>query len=86
MKNTLKDLWYNYFSEDCGKMNSDEERNLSKLLSELDEALHATLTDEQLKLLKKVNGVLDNLNSIFTLKAFMKGVCFASKYMLEALE
>ncbi|MCH5183901.1 MAG: hypothetical protein J1E00_06975 [Oscillospiraceae bacterium] len=80
----LEKLWFTDWS--LRSTQWTEEANL--LLDELEEKekdLFANLTEEQQEALESYKIDLNNLRTLFEKDAFMKGVRFATAYMIEAL-
>ena len=85
MKNTLERLWNNYLSDECAKMNTEEERLLTKASAELHQKVSALLNQEQEAAMRSYVDTLCNLDAIFAKKAFFRGCEFAVSFLLEAM-
>ena len=85
MKNTLERLWNNYLSDECAKMNTEEERLLTKASAELHQKASALLNQEQEAAMRSYVDTLCNLDAIFAKKAFFRGCEFAVSFLLEAM-
>lgn len=85
MYNTLDGLWSDYILDDCGKMETQEEKDLAKKLVAHSDALRAALSEEQKDLLEKILDCLSAIDLLFAQKAFVSGIRFATAYLWEAL-
>ena len=81
MKKVLKELWYNYLMEECGRISTEEKKAMA-FLAEADEQLLATMNDEQKRLLEKSQNCLNDVYAISIEKAFEKGLSFSLEYLL----
>lgn len=84
MKKELDNLWYSYLMESVLKK-SDKENQLIKQFSTDENALVKTLNDEQKLLFDKYDKSLSSLNGLTEKMAFIKGVKFTVRFLLEAL-
>lgn len=84
MKDTLERLWDEYLSDECAKIDTDEERKLTKNTVELHEIANAMLNQEQKDAVEKYVDSLCDVEAIFVKKAFIKGCEFAVSFLLEA--
>ena len=84
MKKTLEDLWYSYFMENAWE-ESDEKKAILSKLAEKESALQLLLTAEQKNQYEDCEKLLLELYSLSERDAFVKGACFATKFLLEAL-
>ncbi len=84
MKKTLERLWYDYLSDECGKFDTEEEKELLSILIEKHEAVNKELTKEQIKLVEKYADALSKVNVSFAKKAFIKGCEFATSFLIES--
>ena len=84
MKRILEDLWYSYQMENAVKFGK-EEKEMAKKISIAEEALHRSLNDEQKAALKVYENCLDEISNVCEKNAFVKGVCFAVGFLMEAL-
>ena len=84
MKETLERLWNEYFSEECAVIETEEERLLSRRVSESREVANATLTAEQCATVQQFIDALYEMQSAFVKKAFFKGCEFALSFIVEA--
>ena len=85
MYNTLDALWSDYLLDDCGKMETREEKDLAQKLVTYSDSLRAALSEEQKALLEKFVDCLSDIHLLFAVKAFKKGIRFATSYLWEAL-
>ena len=85
MYNTLKTLWFDYFSDTCAKLDTPEEHALAARLSSLSDTLKDALSSEQKALLESYTICSDDLQAIHVEKAFIKGVHVTTSFLLEAL-
>jgi len=83
MTSMLEMLWNDYFSDDCAKINTDEERKLTKIAMELHEKANATLNEEEKNAVEKYVDALQDLEALFIKKAFIKGCKFAVSFLME---
>lgn len=81
MKEILKKLWYDYLADECGRMETEEEKRIAAELLMADEELCATLSEEQKKLFEKTQKLLDDTYAAFSEKAFEKGIVFSFEYL-----
>ena len=65
---------------------SVEEASITPDLESLDQALNESLNEEQKELLHKYYDLLSELNIILEREAFIKGIKFATEYMIEAVD
>ena len=83
MKKTLEKLWNEYLLDECAKIDTDEERNLTRKTAELHEKANALLNKEQKDAVEKYVDALCDIESLFVKKAFFKGCEFAVSFLLE---
>ena len=83
MKKTLKKLWNEYISDECSKINTDEEQMLMRKTVELHEKVKTLLNKEQEDAVEKYTDALCDVESLFVKKAFFKGYEFAVSFLLE---
>ena len=84
MKETLEKLWNEYLLDECAKIDTVEERNLTKKTVKLHEKVNALLNDEQEEAVEKYADALCDLEALFVKKAFLKGCEFTASFLLEA--
>lgn len=84
MRTTLQCLWYSYQMEKPVERNEEKEELLSRLRTN-EEKLRTDLNEVQKDALKNYEDCLDTISSISAKEAFIKGVCFATNYLIEAL-
>ena len=82
MKNIFKKLWYDYLVDECGKMDTEEEKRIAAELLAADQELRATLSEEQKLLFEKTQKLVDDTYAVFAEKAFEKGLSFSFEYLL----
>lgn len=85
MKNILDDLWCSYL-EDNEPNQSLDERIALNMVAEADKKLRNGLNDEQIKLLDEYVELWGDMCNVHRKESFIKGVRFATKYLLEATE
>lgn len=83
MRQTLEDLWHSYLMEKNEQ--SKEEREAISKLVEHEGKLRATLNAEQLEMLETDDFCFSEIAYISERDAFIKGVRFATRYLIEAL-
>ena len=83
MGQTLEDLWGTYLME--GNEQSKEEREALSKLVENEGKLRATLNTEQLEMLETDDRYFSEIAYFSERDAFIKGVRFATRYLIEAL-
>ena len=84
MKKILEDLWYSYLMDQSWEKCNEKKASLSAL-AEKEEALRSVLTAEQKNQYEDCEKLLLELYSLSERDAFVKGACFATKFLLEAL-
>ena len=84
MKKALEDLWYSYLMENTWEENTEKKAIVSKL-AEKENALRSLLTAEQKEQYEECEKLLQELYSLSEKEAFIKGVCFATNFLVEAL-
>ncbi len=84
MKKIIEDLWYSYITNCLAEQTVEEKKILSKLVK-YESNLHSKLSEEQKNALKNYENCLDELNDISTKDAFIKGIRFATIFLIEAL-
>jgi hypothetical protein len=84
MKKTLEDLWYSYLMDQSWEK-CDEKKAILSALAEKEDALRSVLTAEQKNQYEDCEKLLLELYSLSERDAFVKGACFATKFLLEAL-
>ncbi len=83
MKKLLEDLWYSYIQEEDG-IDSEEARAVLKNLVEIEEKLNSELNENQRETLENFSRLYSDLYCIYEREAFVKGVKFATKYLIES--
>ena len=84
MKKTLENLWYMYQMENRVPYDAQEEQVIDQLVA-AEKMLHEQLSEVQKAALKKYEDLLDEIGGICEKRAFIKGIRFATKFMLEIL-
>ena len=84
MKRVIEDLWYSYITN-CLTEQTKEEKKILRTLIEYENDLHSKLNDEQKNSLKNYEDYLDKLSDISSRDAFIKGIRFATIFLIEAL-
>ena len=85
MQRVLEKLWYQYLEESEPSQSLDEKIALN-MIAEADKRLRNGLNDEQIKLLDEYVELWGDMCNIQRKESFIKGVRFATKYLLEATE
>ncbi len=83
-KGILENLWIEYFSEECAKIDPDEKRALLKKVAEMRKNANALLTGEQREVLEKYVETLYEMQDFWGKKAFFKECTFATSFLFEA--
>ena len=78
MNRTFEELWDAYFCEACARIETDEERALSKKAAALYHQMIDFLTPEQQKVMEQYVEACCDAEALMIKKAFFKGVEFAS--------
>ena len=81
--NMLKEIWNEYFLEECSVIDTEEERNIIKEAARLHDIANELLTNEQKDAVEKYVDALYETQNFFTRKAFFKGCEFAASFFLE---
>lgn len=84
MKETLEKLWNEYLMDECAKIDTDDERELTKRAVELHEKANGLLNKEQQDAVEKYVDALCNIEALFLKKGFLKGCEFAVLFLLES--
>ena len=80
----LENLWYKYLIENS--FAPDNEINIiAKELTETEKKLKNALMPDNVDIFYRYEKCLSELNSISEKNAFIEGIRFASKFMIEAL-
>ena len=85
MQRTLEKLWYHYLEDDDPSQSLDEKIALN-MIAETDKELRKGLNEEQIKLLDEYVELWGDMCNLHRKESFIKGVRFATKYLLEATE
>lgn len=84
MSKMLENLWDSDPMEDFVERNEEKKRILDQLIIN-EEKLRANLDEEQAEMLKICEDCLNDISAIDEKEAFMKGIRFATRFMVEAL-
>lgn len=84
MKEILKNLWVDYFADECAKFGTEEESALAKKVVVAHKKVIELVTKEQHEAIEKYVEYIYELQSIFAEKAFKKGCEFAFSFFFEA--
>jgi len=84
MRETLEKLWTDYLVDECALIDTDEERNTTKMISDLHEKAYSLLNKEQRDAVQKYVDALCDAEALFVKKAFLKGCEFSVSFILEA--
>ena len=72
MKETLENLWEKYLLEECARLLTEEERNLTKKAAELHEKANALLSKEQEIAVEQYTSALCEAQALFLKKHFSR--------------
>ena len=84
MKPILEELWYSYIMENSAEDNAQVKKMLRALVEKQD-YLKDNLDPEILKICEECHGIIFEMSGISEKEAFVKGVRFATKYLIDAL-
>ncbi|MBQ3604341.1 MAG: hypothetical protein IJA02_10905 [Clostridia bacterium] len=84
MKSMLEDLWYSYLIEKKIDL-SDSDRSVINLYSEKHDKIFDTLSDTQKRLFESYEDSFSEMCNIYEKEAFIKGVSFAVRLFVSAL-
>ena len=84
MKETIERLWNDYLVDECAKIDTEEERELTQRIAELHARLDALLDKQQKDAIEKYVDALCDIEAIFAKKAFLKGCEFSVSFILES--
>ena len=84
MKETLEKLWNEYLEDGCAVIDTDRERELVKKAAEMHITANELLTGTQKEAVQEYVDALNDIQSLFARKAFLKGCEFAVSFILEA--
>lgn len=79
----LEDLFYNYLS--LNKRCSEEEKKLVSTIVKNEEMLLNGLDEEKKQTLEKFLDAINDIQSFLVKEAFIDGVRFSSRFIIEAL-
>lgn len=84
MRKELEKLWMNYIIEVPMQRNEEEKRYINEV-SNISTLLRSKLNDEQKELLEKYDNAVCETSRMSEKYAFIKGVRFATRIILEAM-
>ncbi len=84
MNRILEDLWYNYYISTHTEQSPEEKETLDELIL-LEGKLQKSLSEEQMDIYKNYEACTMKISCISEKEAFIKGACFATQYLFEAL-
>lgn len=84
MKNILENLWFNYIIEIPMKKTNKEKETISEW-SKKEDCFYSMLDKEQISVFEDYDNALSQVNRITEKNAFLKGVIFATRFIIEAL-
>lgn len=84
MRKELENLRFNYLIEVPIKRSNEENIIINKL-TEKDRLFRSSLNEEQIKFLNEYDDAVAQVERISEKNAFIKGVMFATRFILEAL-
>jgi predicted metallo-beta-lactamase superfamily hydrolase len=85
MKPTLEKLWDEYFSEECGVLETEEEKELVHQSAVAHKSANEMLTREQRERVDKFVDLLNEMHGLSLRQAFCKGCEFTASFLLETL-
>ncbi|MBQ3604367.1 MAG: hypothetical protein IJA02_11035 [Clostridia bacterium] len=85
MQNLLEDLWFSYLIEDRVSL-SDSENIIVKSSSEKRDKIYNTLNPVQKNAFDEYEENSNDICNIYEKHAFLKGVHFAVKFLIGAME
>ena len=84
MKKTIQDLWTSHFLDAPMTMNKEEKELLGTIV-ELQDAICASLCEDKKAQFEKFDEYKNHLAGLIEKDAFVLGVCFATRFLFEAL-
>lgn len=84
MREDLNDLW-NYYLIEVPLKNTEKEELLVKRYSKQEDKFRSKLTDEQIVFLEEYDKAVSELNRISERHAFIKGIMFATRFIVQAM-
>ena len=85
MNKTLSELWYSLLEQHPIETRA-EAKILIGLVVRNEEVLQSTLTQQQKECLEKYEDCLNELHDFYEREAFIKGVQFATNFLVEAMD
>ncbi len=83
MRKDLEDLW-NYYLIEVPIKNTKKEDILVKNYAKSEDKFRSKLSDEQIVFLEEYDDAVSELNRISERHAFIKGVMFATRFIIQA--
>ncbi len=84
MQKVLENLWY-FYQQESPMEDSQEIKQLLNALEKSESGLKNELSEDQWNLFQQYDKILGEIDCILEMDAFVKGVRFATAYLLEAL-
>ena len=85
MTKNIEKLWLEFFSDECAKIETEEERALVKKSAQMHEKLESVLNENQSAALEKYVDSIYESEAAFIKKAFFKGAEFTLSFIYEAV-
>lgn len=85
-KEIIKRLWYDFLSDECSILESEEEKECVAKIASLEKALLNVIPIEEAKQLEIMIDAIYNANALLVEKAFACGIRFSTKYLMEVME
>ena len=83
MKDVLNRVWHEYFSDECLRVDTDEERRLLGCAADASEELNRLLTAEDRRAVERYADAIYAMQDVLIKKAFFKGCEFAVTFVIE---
>ena len=83
MREKIEKLWYDYFSEECSVIDTEEEKELTRKLIDMHETVNELLTKEQSATVEKYIETIYEYQDFFAKKSFFKGCKFTISFLLK---
>ncbi len=84
MRETLENLWKEYFAEKCALIDTKKEKELAKKAVEKHKIANELMTKEQINAVEKYVDILCEIQDSFVRKAFFKGCEFTISFLMES--
>ena len=85
MSKVLEDLWFSCEMQNRVEQN-EEKKELLELIVNYEKKIQKDLTEEQKAQFKKYGDCISDLHCITECEAFIRGIRFATAFLIEALE